>query len=307
MLGYGRRVTAQEVREGRVGFRGWATWYRIVGDLHARVPLICVHGGPGSSHHYFARLEALAARGRSVVLYDQVGCGGSTPVAPAELDVSVFVAELANLRDHLGIERAFVLGTSWGGMLAIEYALTRPAGLAGLVLNSTLASVETWAAEVGSLRDALPKELRDALGSNDPDDADYRDAEREFNARHVCRVTDAPELERMQRARSKEVYRALWGPNEWTPTGKLAGWDVRDRLREITVSILLTAGRHDLCTPTVFEELRRGLPHARTFRFENSSHMPQVEEPDAFVVQVEAFLDAHDPPPGGGRPAAAVG
>lgn len=229
-----------------------------------------------------------------MVLYDQVGCGGSTRVAAAELDISVFVAELANLRDRLGLERAFVLGTSWGGMLAIEYALARPSGLAGLVLNSTLASVETWAAEVASLRDALSKELREALGSNDPDGPAYRAAEREFNARHVCRAIDAPELKRMQQARSDEVYRALWGPNEWTPTGKLAGWDVRDRLREITVPILLTAGRHDLCTPRVFDELRRGLPHARTFRFENSSHMPQLEEADAFVAQVEEFLDLHD-------------
>lgn len=293
------RVTTKEVREGRVDFREWATWYRIAGDFRARVPLICVHGGPGSSHHYFAHLEALSERGRAVVLYDQVGCGGSTPVPPAELDVSAFVAELANLRERLGIERAFVLGTSWGGMLAIEYALTRPAGLAGLVLNSTLASVETWAAEVATLRDALPKELRDALRSNDPDDPAYRHAEREFNARHMCRATDAPELKRMQRARSEEAYRTLWGPNEWTPTGKLAGWDVRERLREITVPILLMAGRYDLCTPTVFNELRRGLPHARTFRFDNSSHMPQLEEPDAFVGQVEAFLDLHDPPPTG--------
>ena len=61
------------MQEGVVAFRDWSTWYRIAGDVAKRPPLICVHGGPGSSHHYFARLEELARRGRAVVLYDQVG------------------------------------------------------------------------------------------------------------------------------------------------------------------------------------------------------------------------------------------
>lgn len=275
-------------------FRGWVTCYRIVGDPTVTPPLICIHGGPGSSHHYFARLEALAEQGRAVVLYDQIGCGGSSRPPVEQLDVSTFVGELANLRERLELDRAYVLGTSWGGMLAMEYALTQPSGLLGLVLNSTLASADTWAVETARLRDEMPDEQRETLRSTDVDDPAYEEAERAFNARHVCRIPQAPEIVRMRRALSKEVYRTMWGPNEWTITGKLAGWDVRHRLREITVPVLLTAGRHDLCTHAVLEQLQTGFPDARTVVFENSSHSPYLEESEAFIQKLRSFLDGNE-------------
>ena len=278
------------VREGHVAFESWETWYRIVGDLEERPPVICLHGGPGSTHHYFAPLERLADRGRPVVVYDQIGCGGSTRPPADGLDVGVFVRELGNLRSALGIDRCFVLGTSWGGMLAMEFALTRPPGLLGLVLNSTLASAATWAHETARLRDALPPPHAEALRTKQVEDPAYVAAERVFNARHFCRVGHPIEVERMARSRGVEVYRAMWGPNEWTMAGKLAGWDVRDRLREITVPVLLTAGRHDMCTPVVLKELQEGFPEAETILFEESSHTPYLEQPDAFVRAIGDFF-----------------
>jgi L-proline amide hydrolase len=283
------------VQEETVPFRQWTTWYRIVGDVGARAPLICLHGGPGSSHHYFARLEELAERGRAVVLYDQVGCGSSSRPPADELDVGVFVEEVANLRARLGLDRAFVLGTSWGGMLAMEYALTQPDGLLGLILNSTLASVSTWAAEAARLRDEMPDEDRDALRTNDLDDPRYQRAQAAFDARHFCRLESAPEIERMRAARGMDVYRAMCGPNEWTMTGKLKDWDVRDRLSEITVPTLITAGHYDLCTPKILEELQRGFPDAPTVIFPNSSHTPYLEEAQAFMREIEDWLNDLDP------------
>lgn len=284
------------MREGVVPFRQWRTWYRSVGEFDVRPPLVCLHGGPGSSHHYFARLEELAQTGRAVLLYDQIGCGGSSHLPVSELDTALFVAELANLRATLGLDRVFVLGTSWGGMLAIEYALTQPSGLLGLVLNSTLASAPSWAAEAARLRDAMPEEVREVLRTKDVDDPAYKEAERAFNARHFCRVGQPLEIKRMAQARNQDVYRAMWGPNEWTMIGKLAGWDVRDRLHEITVPTLLTAGRHDLCTPLILNQLQEGFPDAPTILFDNSSHTPYLEEPRAFLRELEPFLDRHDPP-----------
>ena len=286
---------APDTREGRVTFGKWETWYRIWGDVHVRPPLICVHGGPGSSHHYFDRLEDLADTGRAVVVYDQVGCGGSSRPPVDQLDLPVFISELVNLRRRLGLDQAFVLGTSWGGMLAIEYALTQPDGLVGLVLNSTLASATTWAAEAERLRDELPEEHAEALRTKPIGDPAYQEAERVFNSRYVCRL-DASVLDRWAGARSAEVYRAMWGPNEWTMTGKLAGWDVRHRLHEITVPVLLTAGRHDLCTPLILKQLQDGFPQAPTVVFENSSHTPFLEEPRPFLRTLRRFLDEQDSP-----------
>ncbi|MDP9066760.1 MAG: proline iminopeptidase-family hydrolase [Actinomycetota bacterium] len=289
-------MSGSGAREGFASFGDWTTWYRVVGDLRARPPLICLHGGPGSSHHYFAPVEELARRGRAVVLYDQVGCGHSSRPSLDELDVSVFVAELANLRARLELDEAFVLGTSWGGMLAMEYALTQPAGLLGLVLNSTLASAVSWADEAARLRDEMPEEHRRALQTQAENDPAYREAERAFSARHICRVGERREIKLMSAARSQEVYRAMWGPNEWTMTGKLGGWDVRDRLHEIQVPTLLTAGRYDLCTPLILNQLQEGFPDAPTVVFENSSHMPYLEEPDEFLRVLEEFLNRYDPP-----------
>jgi proline-specific peptidase len=257
--------------------------------------LICLHGGPGSSHHYFARLEGLAAQGRPVVLYDQVGCGASSHPPVEQLDVSVFVEELANLRARLGIEQAFVLGTSWGGMLAMEYALTQPDGLLGLVLNSTLVDARTWADEAERLRDELPEQHAGALRTRDVDDPAYQEAERLLNARHFCRLPDAVEIDRVFEARGKEVYRSMWGPNEWTMTGKLAGWDVRHRVHEIGVPVLLAAGRHDMCTPLIFKQLQDAFPRADSVIFGNSSHTPYLEEADAFIETVESFCTRAEP------------
>jgi proline-specific peptidase len=102
--------------EGYVDFRGYRTWFRRVGD--GGIPLLALHGGPGSTHHYFAPLERLAGE-RTVVLYDQIGCGASDRPIDIEWSVDVFREEVAAVREQLGLDRIHLLGTSWGGMLAL--------------------------------------------------------------------------------------------------------------------------------------------------------------------------------------------
>src|SRR5919205_4419935 len=90
--------------EGYVDFRGYRTWYRIAGDDASRPPLVALHGGPGSTHNYFAPLEGLANE-RPVVLYAQIGCGNSDRPDDIDWDVGVFRDELAAVREQLGLER----------------------------------------------------------------------------------------------------------------------------------------------------------------------------------------------------------
>jgi pimeloyl-ACP methyl ester carboxylesterase len=94
----------------------------------------------------------------------------------------------------------------------------------------------------------------------------------------------------MQLGLGRESYRAMVGPNEWTVTGALRGWDVRDRLGEIDVPALVVRGRYDMCTAVVAATLLRGLPDAREAVFEESSHMPALEESDRYLEVVGAFL-----------------
>ena len=287
--------------EGVVPFRAWETWYRISGEIDEHPPLVCLHGGPGSTHNYFDRLESLVSQRRAVILYDQVGCGRSSRPPASELGFGVFTDELINLRERLGLERIHLLGTSWGGMLAIEYVLRQPLGLAGLVLSSTLACMTSWANEARRLRDEMPEPHRSALvaGGTAGSGRSFERAESEFDRRHVCRLPEAPEIGRMRKESSKEVYNALWGPNEWTPTGTLSGWDVRDRLREIGVPTLITAGRYDLCTPAILDELQTGLPHSRTVVFDASSHTPYLEEANAYAAELNRFFDDAEAGEGG--------
>jgi pimeloyl-ACP methyl ester carboxylesterase len=173
-----------------------------------------------------------------------------------------------------------LLGSSWGGMLALEYAFTQPAGLASLVLNSTPTSAPRWAEETARLAADLPPGL------------DPKAAEEEFKRRHICRLDPEPEV--LSRARAQfgqQVYETMWGPNEFTVTGTLRGWDVIDRLGEIDVPTLVTSGRHDECTPALVEPLAHGIAGAEWVLFEESAHMPYLEEPQRYLEVVGGFLE----------------
>ena len=277
--------------EGRIPFRGYHTWYRDVGP-EGGVALLCLHGGPGSTHHYFEPLEQLAANGRRVVVYDQLGCGSSDRPDDRELwTLELFLDEVGAVRDALGLGRIHLLGSSWGAMLAIEYTLGKPAGISSLTLNSPPTAAETWTAEARRLRDQLPEDVKRGLElpAGDPR---REAADAEFRRRHICRLEPLPAfVERGLAGRNRQVYETLWGDSEWDATGRLRDWDVRPRLGEIHVPTLVTSGRHDECTPSLAEEAQRGIPGAERVLFEESSHTAFVEEPERFRSVLTDFLD----------------
>src|SRR5262249_34381538 len=154
------------VSEGHIPFRGYRTWYRIVGEReeHGKLPVLTLHGGPGACHDYLEPMEALAATGRRIIFYDQLGCGNSaTPPQPDMWTVPLYVEEVGTGRDALGLDQVPVLGQSWGGMLGMEYAMTQPAGLASLIIESSPASMIQWVAEANRLRAALPPDVQATL------------------------------------------------------------------------------------------------------------------------------------------------
>jgi L-proline amide hydrolase len=283
------------ISEGYADFRGYRTWYRVAGDLDSgATPLLALHGGPGSTHHYFAPLEGLAPE-RPVVTYDQIGCGGSDRPQDIEWSVDAFREEVNAVRSQLGLKQIHLLGTSWGGMLALEHVLSGAEGIVGLILSSTLASVDQWAAEQLKLRDALPRDVVEVFERHERactyDDPEYEQAMQAYFDRHFYRgPKPRAELEEMNAAKSVEVYRAMQGPNEWTVTGALRGWDVRDRLREIEVPTLVIRGRHDMSTDPISATLVNGIKGAREVVLENSSHTPVLEETDQYLAAISKFM-----------------
>jgi L-proline amide hydrolase len=281
--------------EGYVQYRGYRTWYRIVGDrTTGAVPLLALHGGPGSTHNYFAPLEQLAGE-RPVVLYDQMGCGNSDRPTDVEWSVAVFRDEVDAVREQLGLERIHLLGTSWGGMLAQEHVLSGASGIVSLVLSSTLANLQLWNDEQLKLKAQLPPDVIDILDRHEAagtfDDPEYEQAMEVYYDRHFYRGPQPrPELEAMAKGRAPDVYRAMQGPNEWMTTGALKGWETRARLHEITVPTLVVRGRYDMCTDPIAAELVNGIPNAREVVLEHSSHTPVLEETDRYLTVASAFL-----------------
>jgi L-proline amide hydrolase len=281
--------------EGYVDYRGYRTWYRIVGERSGgAIPLLALHGGPGSTHNYFGPLERLASE-RPLVLYDQIGCGNSDRPQDIRWSVDVFRDEVVAVRERLGLDRIHLLGTSWGGMLAQEHFFSGARGIVSLTLSSTLANLALWNEEQWRLRSALPPDVIEILDRHEQagtyDDPEYEEAMQAYFDRHFYRgAKPRPELEAMAVGRAPEVYRAMQGPNEWTTTGVLRGWDTRDRLRQIHVPTLVIRGRYDMCTDKIAAELLDGIPRAREVVLEHSSHTPVLEESERYREVVSGFL-----------------
>ena len=291
---------AVSAHEGTIPFHGYHTWYRIVGDGEepGKLPLLTLHGGPGAAHDYLEPLEALARTGRRVIFYDQLGCGNSDhPHNPALWTVDFYVEEVGAVRRALGLDRVHLLGQSWGGMLAMSYALTQPAGLASLIVADSPASIPQWVAEANRLRAELPPEVQQTLLAHEAagttTDPAYQEAMLVFYRRHVCRVDPWPEYVTRtfdQIERNPEVYHTMNGPSEFHVIGTLKDWSIADRLGEIRVPTLLLSGRYDEATPAIVETIHRGIPGSEWVIFEASSHMPHVEETERYLQVASDFL-----------------
>ncbi|HET6846767.1 MAG TPA: proline iminopeptidase-family hydrolase [Anaerolineales bacterium] len=293
------RQRAMHIQEGTIPFRGYHTWYRVVGeqDQLGRAPVLCLHGGPGSGHFYLEPLEALAEDGRQVIFYDQLGCGNSD--VPEDLSlhtVDLYVDEVDAVRLALGLESVHILGHSWGGMLAMQYALTQPHGLRSLILSNTGASMPQWMAEDAILLAQLPEKVQQTLKNHESagttDSDEYKLAGAEFYRRHASlRVQPRPEcLKRMQGKPGEHIYKYMWGPGEWIISGTLANWDITSQLGEIHVPTLVLVGRHDHATPALSQTIRDGIPGAEMFVFEKSGHHAHLEETPLYLQHVKDFL-----------------
>jgi L-proline amide hydrolase len=297
------------IEEGYVPFNGYQTWFRITGDLKAKkTPVVILHGGPGAAHDYTDAFKLLANGGRAVIQYDQLGCGRSTHLRDKGPDFwtpRLFLDELENLVKQLGIAAGYhVVGQSWCGMLGAEHGITRPKGLRALVIADSPASMELWVQEANRLRAALPADVQATLLRHEKEgttsSAEYTAAVQVFYDRHLCRLKPMPEeMARSfaQIAADPTVYHTMNGPSEFHVIGTLKGWDIIDQLPRINVPVLLISGRHDEATPAVVQPFADGIKGARWEIFENSAHVPHIEETERCIRLIGDFLAAHDKGP----------
>jgi len=280
-------------------------WVRTVGSDAAPVKLLLLHGGPGATHEYFENFTAaLAGDDVQLVFYDQLGSGRSDhPDGDALWTIPRFVDEVEQVRTALGMGRddLCLLGHSWGGILAIEYALAHPQTLKCLVISNMMASGPAYNAYAERvLMPAMdPRQLATVKAleaSGRTDDPRYMQILMPMHyEKHILRRPAADWPEPVTRAFghiNQHVYALMQGPSELGLSGRLAKWDRFADLGRIAVPTLVIAGRHDTMDPAHMARMAVALPHGELLYLPESAHMAMWDEPERYFAGLRAFLAA---------------
>lgn len=282
------------LEEGYISVTGGRVWYKVV-NPGSGIPLLTLHGGPGSPHDYLEPLEKLANE-RPVIFYDQLGCGKSERPDDTTLwQRGRFVEELNQICRTLDLEQFHLFGHSWGSMLAIDYAHTKPNGLMSLILASPPLSIPRWLKDMEYYRSSLPADVQKILDEHEKSGTtnsdEYQQATMEFYRRYLCRLNPWPEpLERTIAGEGIIVYTTMWGQTEFYMTGNLLSYDCTSQLNEIHIPALFTCGRYDEATPEATAWYQSLLPESELAIFERSAHMPHLEETEDYLNTVRNFL-----------------
>jgi proline-specific peptidase len=283
--------------EGYIDVTGGRVWYRRYGDAY-EMPVLILHGGPGSSSNYMQPLAERLAEHRPAIVYDQLGCGQADhPDDDSLWTVDRSLKELDQVRAALGLDRCHLLGHSWGGWLSIDYMAREPEGIERLVLASTSASIPQFMAEARKLIDAMPEPYRTTINElgarGEYDRPEYMEAVEVFYHLHLDRRDPWPERKPgAEKTADTRPYQVMNGPTEFDVIGRLATWDRTADLGKITVPTLITVGRYDEITPACAETIHQGVRDSRVVLFENSAHLAHLEEGERFAQVVEDFLSA---------------
>lgn len=290
-------------RETMVQVPGGRIYVRVNGALDGdRPPVLFIHGGPGSAHWGWLNATALADE-RAVILYDQLDSGRSDrPGDPANWQIPRFLAEIEAIAAHFGIRRWHVVGGSWGGTLALEYAARRPAALSGLVLQSPLVATSVWLEDAAALKAAMPAEVRDLLDRCDVEGAApaaaCKAATDAFYARHVRLRLPPPAIAAYRDALpapfAANLYNHMWGRAEFTATGTLKDYDGRPLLAKLDAArTLFVAGQHDEARPATVHSLAR-LAGAEFAEIQDAAHAIMNDNPSAYLAVLRAWLRLQD-------------
>ena len=284
------------VKENYLSVTGGNIWYKIAGAEKGGTPLILIHGGPGATHDYLEPLNALSDE-RPVIFYDQLGCGKSDKPNDTSLwTIERFVEELDLLCKTLNYPDYHFLGQSWGGTLAVEYALSEKfRGIKSLILSAPLISSKRWAEDQKAYVDQLPDLMRSTIlrceAEGDFNNPEYQKALEEFYNRHLCRIQPMPEpMQKTFEKMNTEMYSYMWGPSEFTVNGSCKDYDASERLGGIKVPVLFTAGEFDEATPESLKYFSNKIPGSKVIIFENASHSHHLEKREEFIGVVRDFL-----------------
>ena len=285
-------------------------WTKRVGN-NPRIKVLLLHGGPGGTHEYFEAFDSfLPAEGVEYYYYDQLGSYYSDQpddMAPF-LSIGHYVDEVEQVRAALGLDHDdfYLLGHSWGGILAIEYALKYPQRLKGLIVSNMMSSIpayNTYAHDVlmPQMEPAALKEVLALEAAKKYDDPRYEELLLPFYEAHILRrpIAEWPEpvMRSFVRHINKKVYVPMQGPSEMGASGILADWDRTADLKKIPVPTLVIGAERDTMDPKYMRMMSEQLPRGDYLYLPNGSHMAMYDDQQAYFAGLLAWLHKVDAAP----------
>jgi proline iminopeptidase len=277
-------------------------WTKRVGNSPTTKVLL-LHGGPGATHEYLEACDSyLPGAGVEYYYYDQLGSAYSDdPGDPSLLEIDRFVDEVEQVRValDLGPDNFYLLGHSWGGLLAIEYALAHQRQLKGIVISNMMSSIPSYNRYADTvLKPAMDQgalaEIERLEASGETDDPRYVELLlRHHYVEHVLRIPFEEWPEPVRRSfehTNGAVYVPMQGPSELGASGKLADWDRTEELGEINVPALVIGARHDTMDPAFLAAMAARLPRGTYVECPNGSHLAMYDDQAAYFAGLLAFL-----------------
>lgn len=285
--------------DGFIDVPGGRIAFRVMGNGPG-LPLLVIHGGPGSSSCIYPSTLRGIAEHRPVIMYDQLGTGYSDRITDLERYAVVprFVEEVVAIRESLGLEAFHILGHSWGGSVTMEYLLaTEAAGVRSAIFVGPLVGTDRWLEDANALVSELSDEsqaaIRAAIASGDFSTPDFDAANTEFMGQFGVRDVEAYEAIEECAVRppgDSGLYEYMWGPSEFVSTGTLRDYDRIDRLPELDVPVLFLAGEYDEARPGTMREFQRLVDGSEVVIIPDAGHVSNVDQPAAFNEAVTVFL-----------------
>lgn len=279
-------------------------WTKRFGN-NPRIKLLLLHGGPGSTHEYFESLEGfLPAEGIEFIYYDQLGSARSDqPKDPDLWTTERFVEEVEQVRRALGLDRSnfYLLGHSWGGILAAEYALKYGANLKGLIISNMMMSIpdyNRYAAEVlaKGMDPAVVKEVKDLEAKGQYENPRYMELlVPHFYAKHLCRLPEWPDaFKRSSAHANNDIYVLMQGPSEFGASGRLEKWDRKADLPKLGMPTLVIGAAHDTMDPAHMKWVAGQVQHGSFLLCPNGSHMAMWDDQRTYNLGLIRFLKETD-------------
>ena len=280
----------------------FSVWTKRIGN-NPKMKILLLNGGPGATHEYFECFENfLPAEGIEIIYYDQLGCGNSQDPKDSSLfDLARYVDEVEQVRKALNLnkENFYLLGHSWGGILAMEYALKYQDNLKGVIISNMMSD----AVEYGKYADevlakqmdpAILNEVRALEAKKDYANPRYMELlQNHFYTQHVLRLPLAEWPEPVNRSFAKMnqgLYVTMQGPSEFGIAGKLATWSVKNQLNQIKVPALVVGAAHDTMDPNHMKWMAETLPNGTYLFCPNGSHMSMYDDQETYFKGLIHFM-----------------